>query len=97
MLFMFNQSPLTTNKFRSLLKIAPVGAPILLYEDGVISAMQGTAASGEITAALTEHPIYAVSPDLEARGIKHVIPGIQLVDYDGFVGLVEKDNVVPWI
>jgi tRNA 2-thiouridine synthesizing protein B len=94
---MFNQSPLTTKKFQSLIKIASAGDPILLYEDGVISAMEGTAASNEVTVALTNHPIYALSPDLEARGIKHVIPGIQLVDYDGFVGLVEKDNVVPWI
>ena len=97
MLFMFNQSPLTTKKFQSLLKIAPAGAPILLYEDGVIAAMQSTTAANAITAALSNHPIFALSPDLEARGIKKVIPGIQLVDYDGFVGLVEKDNVVPWI
>lgn len=97
MLFMFNQSPMTTKKLQSLLEIAPAGAPILLYEDGVIAAMQGTAATSEITAALTNHSIYALSPDLEARGIKKVVPGIQLVDYDGFVGLVEKENPIPWI
>ena len=97
MIFLFNQSPLTTKKLDTLLKVAPAGTPILLYEDGVLSAKQGTAVSAQVTEAVKNHPIYAVTPDLDARGIKSIIPGIQLVDYDGFVGLVEKENPIPWI
>ena len=43
--------------------------------------------------------IYALSPDLEARGIasEKLLEGIGTVDYDGFVGLVEKHDVVPWL
>ena len=35
--------------------------------------------------------VYALSPDLEARGMKDkVIDGVKLVDYGGFVDLVAE-------
>lgn len=97
MLFTVNKSPLTSDSLTSLFRIAPAGTPILLLEDGVFGAKIDTKFAAEITKALTDHPIYALTPDLEARGIQKVIPGIQLVDYDGFVGLVEKEKVIPWL
>ena len=44
--------------------------------------------------------IYALAPDLKARGIgtDQVIPGVQLVGYDGFVELsVTNETVQCWL
>ena len=97
MLYTVNKSPLTTTNLETCLAIAPEGEPILLYEDGVYAALDGGRLSTRIKEALERHPIYALEADLEARGIQRIIEGIQVIDYDGFVGLVEEHNVVPWI
>jgi len=97
MLYTVNKSPLTTQNLETCLAIAPEGEPILLYEDGVYGAMDGGRLSDRIKKALERHPIYALEADLEARGIQRIIEDIQVIDYDGFVGLVEEHNVVPWI
>jgi len=43
--------------------------------------------------------VFALQEDLEARGLSGVLmlEGIRTVDYDGFVSLVEKYEVVPWL
>jgi len=97
MLYTVNKSPLTTRNLETCLTIAPEGEPILLYEDGVYAALDGGRLSKRIKQALERHPIYALEADLEARGIQRITEGIQVIDYDGFVGLVEEHNVVPWI
>ena len=43
------------------------------------------------------HSVYALDADLEARGIKTVIDGIDVIGYDGFVELVEQHDVAPWL
>ena len=97
MLYMVNKSPLMTNNLATCLEIAPEGEPVLLYEDGVYGAIDGGRFAEQLKTALKHHPVYALEADLEARGVKRIIEGIQVIDYDGFVGLVEKHNVVPWI
>jgi tRNA 2-thiouridine synthesizing protein B len=97
MLYTVNKSPLTTQNLETCLAIAPEGEPILLYEDGVYGVMDGGRLSTRIKEALEQHPIYALEADLQARGIQRIVEGIQVIDYDGFVGLVEEHNVVPWI
>jgi tRNA 2-thiouridine synthesizing protein B len=97
MLYMMNKSPLSANNLSSVLRIAPAGAPILLYEDGVYAAMPGARSASVVQAALSERPVYALDADLEARGIAAVIEGIRVIGYDGFVELVEQHDVAPWI
>jgi len=97
MLYMVNKSPLMTHNLETCLVVAPEGEPILLYEDGVYAAMDGGRLADQIRAALERHPVYALEADLEARGIQRLVEGIQVIDYDGFVGLVEDHDVVPWI
>jgi tRNA 2-thiouridine synthesizing protein B len=97
MLFTVNKSPFSTNHLASALKIAPAGAPILLYEDGVYAAAEGAQTATLIKAALADHPIYALEADLEARGIRKVSDGVHVVSYDGFVELVEQHDVAPWL
>lgn len=97
MLYTVNKSPFSTNHLESALRIAPTGAPILLYEDGVYAAARGTQVVALVQSALADHPIYALEADLEARGIHMVLEGIQVINYDGFVQLVEKQDVAPWL
>jgi len=97
MLYMINKSPLMFGNLKSLLGLAPEGEPILLYEDGVYAAAPGAASDKLTEQALERHPVYALKADLDARGLTNVIDGIQIVDYDGFVELVEQHHVVPWL
>jgi tRNA 2-thiouridine synthesizing protein B len=97
MLYTINKSPFSTNHLDSALRIAPAGAPILLYEDGVYAAMDGTQSTVQVREALADHPIYALEADLEARGLTKVIDGIQVINYDAFVELVEQHDVAPWL
>ncbi len=97
MLYTINKSPLSTNNLSSALRIAPAGAPILLYEDGVYGAMPGSKSTPIVQDALGAHAIYALDADLEARGIGKVLDGIQRIGYDGFVELVEQHDVAPWL
>jgi len=97
MLYMVNKSPLMFSNLATLLRVAPHSSPILLYEDGVYAAAQGTAAEDLVQQALSSHPVYALQADLDARGVKTLVDGIRVIDYDGFVELVEHDHVVPWL
>lgn len=97
MLYTINNSSITSNSFDSLLRIIPDGDPILFYEDGVYNTVQGARDEQKVIDAAAAHPLYALDADLEARGIKKVITGIAVISYDGFVGLVENHEVVPWL
>lgn len=97
MLYMVNQSPTSADSLQSTLRLAPTGAPILLYEDGVYAAMPGAKSTALVMAALADHPIYALEADLQARGIAQIVQGIQVIGYDGFVELIEQHDVVPWL
>jgi len=98
-LYTVNKSPFEKNSLEAVLKFSGEGAAILLIEDGVYGATQGTAIAPLIEAA-SDKKIYALKPDLMARGIAEarVIDGIELVDYAGFVDLVEaNDKVQAWL
>ena len=97
MLFMINKTPTQYGNLASALRIAAKGQPILLYEDGVYAAMSGAQSEALLQAALADHPVYALEADLEARGLTGLVPGVQVIGYDGFVELVEQHNVAPWI
>ena len=97
MLYTINKAPLGTNHIESVLRVAPTGAPILFYEDGVYAAVPAAKSAQTVIHAMSDHPIYALDADLEARGIGHVLEGIQVIGFDGFVELVEQHDVVPWI
>lgn len=97
MLYTINKAPLSANSLSSVLRIAPTGAPLLLYEDGVYAAVPRASSSAMVENALSDHAIYALDADLEARGIDSVITGIQVISYEGFVELVEQHDVAPWL
>lgn len=100
MLHTVNKSPFERDTLRACLKRAVKGAAILLYEDAVYAAASGTALASDMTEAAKSFEIYALGPDLAARGLDNgaLIDGIRVVDYAGFVDLaVEKGTVQSWL
>ena len=95
-----NKSPFERRTLDSALRHAVKGSGILLIEDGVYAAFDGTVVSEKVKAALGDHKIYVLGPDVTARGMteKNVIDGLEIVDYSGFVDLVtEYDKVQSWL
>ena len=95
-----NKSPFERNSLDACLRFANKGAAVLLLEDGVVGAMQGTSLAPRLTEAMATIAIYALGPDLQARGLEQsrVIDGIRVVDYAGFVDLTaEHDRVQAWL
>ena len=91
MLHIVNKSPYERNSLTSCLAHARKGAAVLLIEDAVYAATKGNAAEGPVVRAMQELPVYALGPDLEARGLRaNVIDGVKVVDYSGFVDLVAE-------
>jgi len=99
MLHTVNKSPFDNRSLETCLKFARQGAAVLLIEDGVYAAAKDTAVSQQMQDALKSVSIYALKPDVEARGMQHrVMDGVRLVDYGGFVDLVAEHNAVQsWL
>ncbi len=99
MLHIVNKSPFEKNALDSCLRFGRDGSAVLLIEDGVYAVTRGNIAEPKIKAALGTMKIYALRPDLEARGMQHtVMDGIELVDYGGFVDLVTGHSAVQsWL
>lgn len=98
MLHILNKSPLETNTLDTVLRLAPAGA-LLLIEDAVYAATKGSAAEPKLRQAMGRMKVYALAPDLAARGMaERLIDGVATVDYDGFVDLVvEHPNSQSWL
>jgi tRNA 2-thiouridine synthesizing protein B len=94
-----NKSPTERNVLESCLKYLKKGSVVLLIEDGVYGALKGSTTTKMVEQTLKNFPIYALYPDIEARGMQdRVIDGIKLVDYSGFVDLVaEHTTVQAWL
>jgi tRNA 2-thiouridine synthesizing protein B len=99
MLHTVNKSPLERNTFDSCLAHVKKGSAVLLIEDGVYAAVKGTASAKKIEQAMKTVPVYALQPDIEARGIQgRILDGVKLVDYGGFVDLAaEYPTVQSWL
>ena len=99
MLHTVNKSPFEHKALETCLRFARPGSAVLLIEDGVYAAARDTALAGQLQEALKNVSIYALKPDVEARGMQNrVMDGVRLVDYGGFVDLVaEHDAVQSWL
>ena len=98
MLNIVNKSPLDRNTLQSCLD-ANTGGAILLIEDGVYAATKGNAYEPKLKAAQGTFKLYALGPDLDARGVgDRVMDGVTVVDYAGFVNLVaENKTCQSWL
>jgi tRNA 2-thiouridine synthesizing protein B len=99
MLHTVNKSPFEHQALEACLKFARQGSAVLLIEDGVYAAARDTAVAKCVQEALKRVSIYALKPDVEARGMQNrVMDGVRLVDYGGFVDLVAEHNAVQsWL
>ncbi|MBF0176906.1 MAG: sulfurtransferase complex subunit TusB [Magnetococcales bacterium] len=98
MLHTVNKSPFQNSTLESCLRFVLPGDVILLLEDGVIAAAAGTAQSKLVEGALSKkNSVYAIGADLKARGLTNTIKGVQVIDYAGFVELVEKHRTHAWL
>jgi tRNA 2-thiouridine synthesizing protein B len=99
MLHIVNKSPFEKTTLESCLRIARSGSAVLLIEDAVYAVAKGNAVEARIRQAAETLEIYALAPDLEARGMKEAaMDGVRLVDYEGFVDLVvAHDPVQSWL
>ena len=99
MLHAVNKSPFEHKALETCLRFARQGSAVLLIEDGVYAAAKDTAIAPKVQEALKAVQIYALKPDVEARGMQNrVMDGVRLVDYGGFVDLVAEHNAVQsWL
>ena len=98
-LHIVNKSPYERNSFDSCLRLARKGSAVLLIEDGVYAAQSSGDVASRLNTALADFDIYALQPDVVARGINEKINNaVTLIDYDGFVNLTtEYDKVQSWL
>jgi len=100
MLHIVNKSPFEKTTLNSCLCYAQEGSAVLLIEDGVYAALQGTSVSEKMRDALETLKVYVLEPDLRTRGMDQskLLNGVELVDYGGFVDLtVAHDIVQSWL
>jgi tRNA 2-thiouridine synthesizing protein B len=94
MLHIVNKSHRQTTSLASCLRLAQDGHALLLIEDGVYAATPGGAPACGMAEATQRLQVYALRPDLEARGMAgRLIAGITPIDYPGFVDLVAEHPV----
>lgn len=99
MLHTVNKSPFEKGNLESCLAHATSGSAVLLIEDGVYGVLKGSKAADMVQKAMGDVTVYALEPDVKARGIADkVMDGIKMVDYKGFVDLAaEHDKVQAWL
>ncbi len=97
MLHTINQSPFRGNSLTSCIRFVQAEDPILFMEDGVYAVQEGNKFSELISNLLKSNALYALAPDLKARGIQNVQADVKQIDYEGFVELVEKHQVNSWL
>jgi tRNA 2-thiouridine synthesizing protein B len=91
MLHIVNKSPHDSNSFDSCLRLAAPGAALLLIEDAVYALVKGSDALKRLGEKSADLKLYALGPDLQARGLAERIGDLAtIVGYDGFVDLVEE-------
>jgi tRNA 2-thiouridine synthesizing protein B len=93
MLHIVNKSHAQTHSLQSCLRLARAGDALLLIEDGVYAVTLGGAASAGMVETANRLKVYALQPDLDARGMGgKLMAGVTAVDYGGFVDLVAEHN-----
>jgi tRNA 2-thiouridine synthesizing protein B len=94
MLHIVNKSHMQTSALRSCLRLAQPGHALLLTEDAIYAATAAGSASSGLTDALRTMKVYALQPDVEARGMAgKLLDGVTPIDYAGFVDLVAEHPI----
>ena len=97
MLHLVNKSPYEGRNMETAVSMMTGDDAILLIEDAVYGAVKGGKAAESLSSCSN---LSVLGPDLAARGIAEdkLIDGVNVVDYSGFVDLVENnDKVQSWL
>lgn len=97
MLHTVNKSPFRDDTLESCLRFSSAGDSVLLLEDGVFGALASTSRASLVEDALKDRMVYAIRADIKARGLDRLIEGVQVIDYDVFVDLVENNMTHAWL
>jgi tRNA 2-thiouridine synthesizing protein B len=97
MLHTINKSPFDNSTFETCIRFLQPGNPVLFIEDGVYAVQAGNRFAPILETVMKNNPVYALRPDLDARGVTVITEGVATVDYEGFVGLVEEHQVNSWL
>ena len=95
-----NRSPFEHGTLASCLARVRPGSAVLLIEDGVLGALAASPSAARLAAAAAVGvEIFALGPDLDARGIEpgRLAPFVEVADYAGFVQLACRfARTVTW-
>lgn len=94
-----NKSPFTHGAFKSCLSVCSPHDAILLYEDGVLGAIEHAPSTENLQKQMKSGlKVYALINDVKARGLQEkLLPGIVCTDYVGFVQLsIDHPCVQSW-
>ncbi len=91
LLYTIKRSPFISRDLEHVLEVARTGSHILLVQDAVLAAAV-TDENRQWLERLTDAGVnvHALREDITARGIKALLPGVDVVDYGGWVDLVER-------
>ncbi len=95
-----NKSPYERVSLASCLRHTLPGDAVLLIEDAVVGARKTGGAAAMLTEAAKTCTIYALGPDLAARGVpeSELADGVKVTDYAGFVDLtVQHNRTQSWL
>jgi len=95
-----NKSPFDRPSLASCVAHCLPGDSILLIEDGVLGARNGSASAKMLVDAMANCKVYVLGPDATARGMAPdaMVTGIETIDYNGFVELaVNHKRTQSWL
>lgn len=96
MIHTVNKPPTLPAAFDACVRTCMPESYVVLIEDGVYHATQASAITELLDRGVAG--VYALEPDVTARGVgSHLAPGVQLIDYPGFVQLCcEAGPIKSW-
>lgn len=98
-LHLISRSPQESRALEACLARAGEGDAVLLIENAVYAALKSGDCGAVIASAAGKIRVYALGPDLAARGVEasEVAEMIGVVDYGGFVDLTtDYHPIQPW-
>ena len=104
MVYLFGYNPKSTHYLRSLTPIIVSNLmhgkiiSLILIHDGVLGAISNNLFSNNIK--MNEIQVYAISPDLKARGIRsdRINEDVKLINYEQLVDILDStDKIISWI
>ena len=92
MLHIVSKSPIEN----AILERIDTGDAVLFIENAVLGLLKQGQLGENLTQLIKKARLYALAQDLEVRGICHdrLTPGIEVIDYSGFVELTVENAVI---